>query len=76
MLIFTQHSWGNHRKADMNLIETAAEKKMLSVNKKLIESDEYKNVKGFQNAVFHWVKDNAVPSFFLRGSYLCIMFVN
>lgn len=70
MLIFTTHSWGNRKKADTKKIETNAEKSFLSLSKKLIESNEYQSIKNFQNEVYNWINKNAVPSFFLRGSYL------
>jgi hypothetical protein len=70
MLIFSAHAWGNRKKADLSKIETPAEKKFLSLSKRLIDSDEYKLVRGFQTSVHDWIDRNAVPSFFLRGSYL------
>lgn len=70
MLIFTTHSWGNRKKADTKKIETNAEKSFLSLSKRLIDSDEYKSILNFQSEVYNWINKNAVPSFFLRGSYL------
>lgn len=70
MLIFTTHSWGNRKKADTKKIETSAEKSFLSLSKRLIDSDKYKSILNFQNEVYNWINKNAVPSFFLRGSYL------
>ena len=70
MLIFTTHSWGNRKKADTKKIETNAEKSFLSLSKRLIDSDKYKSILNFQNEVYNWINKNAVPSFFLRGSYL------
>lgn len=70
MLIFTTRSWGNRKKADTKKIETNAEKSFLSLSKRLIDSDEYKSILNFQNEVYNWINKNAVPSFFLRGSYL------
>ena len=70
MLIFTTHSWGNRKKADTKKIETNAEKSFLSLSKRLIDSDKYKSILNFQSEVYNWINKNAVPSFFLRGSYL------
>ena len=70
MLIFTTHSWGNRKKADTKKIETSAEKSFLSLSKRLIDSNEYKSILNFQSEVYNWINKNAVPSFFLRGSYL------
>lgn len=70
MLIFTTHSWGNRKKADTKKIETTAEKSFLSLSKRLIDSDKYKSILNFQSEVYNWINKNAVPSFFLRGSYL------
>lgn len=70
MLIFSSHSWGNRKKANLALIETNAEKDFLSLTKRLIDSDKYKSVLNFQNEVYNWINLNAVPSYFLRGSYL------
>jgi hypothetical protein len=70
MLIFTTHSWGNRKKADTKKIETSAEKSFLSLSKRLIDSAEYKSILNFQSEVYNWINKNAVPSFFLRGSYL------
>ena len=70
MLIFTSHAWGNRKKADIKKIETSAEKSFLSLSKRLIESEKYKEVTNFQNSIRIWIDTNAVPSFFLRGAYL------
>lgn len=70
MLVFSNHAWGNRKTADIKKVETRADKTLLSMSKKLIDSDEYKTITNFQNEVYNWINIQAVPSFFLRGSYL------
>jgi len=73
MLIFTTHAWGNRKKVDTKNIEAKAEKSFLSVSKKLIDSQEYKDILNYQTEVYDWINRNSVPSFYLRGSYLFSM---
>lgn len=70
MLIFTTHAWGNRKKADIKKIQSDADKGFLSVSKKLIDSDAYKAILSYQNAVYNWINNNSVPSFYLKGTYL------
>lgn len=70
MLIFSIHAWGNRKKADIKKIETTTEKKFLSLSKRLIESDKYRDIKNFQSTTNWWINNNAVPSFCIRGAYL------
>lgn len=70
MLVFSTHAWGNRKTADIGKIETLADKKFLSVSKKLIDSETYKSIIKFQTSVYDWIGQNAVPAFVLRGAYL------
>lgn len=70
MLVFSSHGWGNRKKADTKKIETRADKSLLSMSKKLIDSQTYTDISNFQTAVYNWIQVNAVPSFILRGAYL------
>lgn len=62
--------WGNLRRADKNEIDTDADKKMLRLSKKLVNSEEYENIVKLQNRARKYVEDRTVPSFFHRGVYL------
>ena len=41
LLSVNKHAWGIRKKADLSKVETAADKSMLSMSKKLIECKEY-----------------------------------
>lgn len=62
--------WGNLRRANKNEVVTGADKDMLRLSKKLVDSTEYESVVKLQNRVRKYVEDNSVPSFFHRGVYL------
>jgi|ADurb_H2B_01_Slu_FD_contig_31_1513308_length_8956_multi_7_in_0_out_0_11 hypothetical protein len=70
MLIFTEHGWGNRKKADLSKIETTADKRLLSVTKKLIDSDAYRGVERYMREVSKWINQMSVPAFYLKGAYL------
>lgn len=60
-LSFTIHAWGNRKQANMDKIETAADKEMLSLTKKLIDSDEYLAVLYHLNKTKAWLQDRSMP---------------
>ena len=62
--------WGNLRRANKNEVVTGADKDMLRLSKKLVDSEEYEAVVKLQNRIRKYVEDNSVPSFFHRGVFL------
>lgn len=70
MLLMSTHAWGNRKKADIQKIETVADKKFLSVSKKLIDSEAYRKITSLQNNSYEWIKNQSVPAFVVRGAYL------
>ena len=69
-IIFGKHGWGNRKKADMDKVETETEKAMLSMSKKLIDSEQFRTIKNYQMDVRRWINAQAVPSFYIEGCYL------
>lgn len=63
-------SWGNRRKANTNMIEVDADKKRLSISKRLIDSPEYDAVCRHQWELKQWCMARCMPSFFKDGIYL------
>jgi len=72
VLAFTisRHAWGNRKKADKNKMETDMDKKMLNATKKLLDSEEWKDVVHHLSGTKAWVINHSMPSFFLKGTYL------
>lgn len=62
--------WGNLRRGNKEMVETDADKTMLRLSKRLVNSEEYDNIVKLQNRARKWVEDRTVPSFFHRGVYL------
>lgn len=69
-LLFSVQQWGNRRVADKGEITSDADKAMLHLSKRLIESAEYKTVTRYLYDVKQWVISRSVPSFFREGCYL------
>jgi len=62
--------WGNLRRANKEEVQTGADKDMLRLSKKLVDSKEYEAIVKIQNRIRKWIEDNSVPSFFHRGVFL------
>ena len=68
--IFSMSAWGNRKKADKFKIETQAQKRMISVSKRLLESDGYHRIIAHMTNTKKWITNRSVPSFFKEGFYL------
>jgi len=66
----TFRKWGASRKADISQVETDADKRRLSLSKKLIQSDEYDTITTLFGELQQWVYSRTVPSFFKKGFQL------
>ena len=64
ILSYSVHCWTNNGKANIANIETEAEKSRLRVTKKLVDSDQLKAVRDYQNKAKGWIKMRSVPAFF------------
>jgi hypothetical protein len=62
--------WGVGRKADMNKVETDADKKFIRVTKHLIDCKEYKAITKLDGEIERHLADKALPSLFRAGFYL------
>jgi hypothetical protein len=58
------------RKADLGLIDAAADKSMLGLTKALVESKEYTEVCHVANETRSWLERRTLPSPLRRGTYL------
>ena len=70
VLDLTFHRPSIHRKANIQLVETEADKKMLGLTKALVTSKEYSNVCRVATDVRAWIERRALPSPLKRGTYL------
>lgn len=70
MIVYTDHAWGNRKNGDKSKITTKADKTLLSFSKRLLDSNEFRDIKVHQAAVYSWLRRNTVPSFFIKGAYL------
>jgi hypothetical protein len=61
---------GNKKKVSTALIETEADKDMLSVTKLIFDSPEYKKIKNLEQNISGWLSNTCLPSFFKKGFYL------
>lgn len=66
----TFRKWGASRKADISQVETDADKRRLSLTKKLIQSDEYDAITSLFGDLQQWIYTRTVPSFFKKGFQL------
>ena len=66
----TFKAWGNKRKANLDLIQTDADRKRLRLSKELIESDELDAIKSYFSELRQWIYSRTVPSFFKDGFQL------
>ncbi|HUD74848.1 MAG TPA: hypothetical protein VMQ76_07235 [Terracidiphilus sp.] len=66
----TFRQWGNRRKADIDLIQSDADKSRLGLSKQLIQSDEYDAIKSYFGQLRQWLYSRTVPSFFKEGFQL------
>lgn len=64
------HQPGNTRKVDATAVEVECDRDMLSVNKRLLDSDEFRAVKEVDRKAAKLLKAKALPSFFKTGVYL------
>jgi hypothetical protein len=69
-LIFAVHKWGNKAVGDKREITTEADKAMLALQKKLLNSPEYKAISDYLQETKEWVMWRSVPSFFRKGTFL------
>lgn len=69
-LTITMRAFANRRQGDMGGVQVNADKRRLSLSKKLIESDEYDAIRAFQTEVYQWCVKRSVPSYFKDGLYL------
>lgn len=67
--VISTHRWGNRKVADKKKVETKADKKMMSVTKKLIDSPEYKAIIDHMRITKLTITDRMVQSFYLKGVY-------
>lgn len=70
LLVYTTHVWGNRKTADKSKIQTKADKGFIHITKKLIKSDELRQVYNYFSEVNDWLKVRSVPSFVFRGAQL------
>jgi hypothetical protein len=68
--VFSLHQWGNRKVANKDEIKSSADKAMLSVTKRLIESKEFKAVSKYMLETKAWVISKSVPSFFRDSCFL------
>jgi hypothetical protein len=70
MIIYSDHAWGNRKQANKDKINANADKSLLSISKRLLDSSEYREITSYQLRVKSWLINHSVPSFFTKGSYL------
>jgi hypothetical protein len=61
--------FNNEKKADLSKVQTAAEKKMLKMEKSLLDSPELKAISAFDLACQIWLSSAALPSYLMAGLY-------
>jgi hypothetical protein len=61
--------FNNEKKADLSKVQTAAEKKMLKMEKSLLDSPELKAISAFDLACQIWLSSAALPSYLMSGLY-------
>jgi hypothetical protein len=69
-LIVSFHAPGPHRHADMSEITTDADKKELSLSKRIFDSETYQANRRVRTATKAWLEKRAVPSPLRNGTYL------
>lgn len=62
--------WGNRRKANIESVQTDADKKRMKLSKELIRAEEYDAIKSYIGELRQWVYQRTVPSFFREGFQL------
>ncbi len=70
VLDITFHRPGIRRKADLGLVETEIDKRMLGLTKAIVDSEEYTGVCRVANDARHWLEVRSLPSPLKRGTYL------
>lgn len=60
-LTITRHAWGNRKAADKDKIQTRADKNMLNLTKKLIDSPEYQEVTSHLDATKRQLQKWSMP---------------
>lgn len=64
------HQPGNTRKVDASNVEVDCDREMLTVSKRLLDSDEFRAIKHVDRCVTSLLKSKALPSFFKTGVFL------
>jgi hypothetical protein len=64
------HRFGITKKADMKGIQTDADKELLKLSKKLLQSPEYKEITSLDTEITNTLKTKCTPSLFRRGVFL------
>jgi len=70
VLDLTFHRPGIRRKANMALVETTADKRMLGLTKAIVDSNEYDAVIRVASETRNWIDRRSLPSPLKRGTYL------
>lgn len=68
-LVIHRGKWGIHRKASMGKVTVKANKDLLSLSKKLVDSKEYTAIESLYRDVRVFLEGLALPSMFKNGSY-------
>jgi hypothetical protein len=61
---------GDRKKVSSQKVETDADKKMMTVQKKLFESEAFEAIRSFDAKITQWIQKNTVQIFGRRGIYL------
>jgi hypothetical protein len=73
LFTLTLSAWGNRKKADITQISVDADKQQLSLSKRLIQSEEYDNVRRAQRELKAWCMARCMPSFLKDGIYVVLL---
>lgn len=70
LLSVTASQWGNTRKVSTALIEVEADKTMIGVQKRLLDSRELEQIRSLDSQIRRWVQSQSLPGPFGPGVYM------
>lgn len=70
LLSVSATQWGNARKVATSQIEIQADKSMIGVQKRLLDSPELEQIRSLDSAIRRWVQSQSLPGPFGAGIYM------